>query len=404
MRRDELLRPLRKRNLGERLWAKRPGALTLAYAATILSLAAGSFWATRQPLPFAGEPVVVVAVPPPEEITTASTAPAADGENAGSGEQLTAAEQPEAASGEEFIGGGTQDGIVVEGSAEQDTYQQDASLVVSPRRPLTPSPVPAITETSAWGPLPKISAQGDSAATTYARRTSLSVIHSDAPKIALLLGGMGLNRMLTQKAIKELPADVTLAFAPYGDDLQAQVDKARQEGHEVFLQVPLEPIGFPANNPGPKTLVGDAQDTENLDALRWHMSRFTGYAGLVNYQGSRFLSMPGPLRSMLTEIRARGLYFLEDGSMALSSTEAAAQAAKAKVQRAKVVIDADPSPEAIISALTRLEEQATGTGFAIGTGSGLEVTIDTVRDWAKAAAERGIVLVPVSASFKGRAG
>lgn len=403
MRRDELLRPLRKRSLAERLWARRPGALALAYAATVLSLVGGSFWATRQPLPFAGEPVVVVAVPPPEEIVTASTAPIADGEGAGTEDQLAPPGQPEATAGDEFIGG-SQDAVVMEGSVQEDSYQQDASLVVSPRRPLTPSPVPAITETSPWGPLPKVSAQGDSAARTYARRVSLSVSHSDAPKIALLLGGMGLNRKLTQKAIKELPADITLAFAPYGDDLQAQVDKARSEGHEVFLQVPMEPVGFPANNPGPKTLVGDAQDQENLDALRWHMSRFTGYAGLVNYQGSRFLSMPKPLKSMLTEVRNRGLYFLEDGSMALSSTEAAATAAKAKVQRAKVVIDADPSPEAIIAALTLLEEQATGTGLAVGTGSGLEVTIDTVRDWARAAAERGIVLVPISASFKGRSG
>jgi polysaccharide deacetylase 2 family uncharacterized protein YibQ len=400
MRRDELLKPLRKRSLAERLWAKRPSPLALAYAATILCLAGGSFWATRQPLPFAGEPVVVVAVPPVEEITTASTAPAEDDTAA---EEQTA-EQSEAPAGEEFIGNNRQDAVIIEGGVEQDTYQQEASLVVSPRRPLTPSPVPSITETSAWGPLPKVSARGDTAAKTYARKTSLSVIHSDAPKIAILLGGMGLNRTLTQKAIKELPSDVTLAFAPYGNDLQEQVDKARNQGHEVFLQVPMEPVGFPANNPGPKTLVGDAPDAENLDALRWHMSRFTGYVGLVNYQGSRFLSMPGPLRPVFGEMKDRGLYFLEDGSMALSSTESMASITKAKVQRAKVVIDSDPSPQAIISALTLLEEQATGTGFAIGTGSGLEVTIDTVRDWAKAAAERGIVLVPISASFKGRTG
>lgn len=400
MRRDELLKPLRKRSLAERLWAKRPSPLALAYAATILCLAGGSFWATRQPLPFAGEPVVVVAVPPVEEITTASTAPAED--DTATEEQT--AEQSEAPAGEEFIGNNRQDAVIIEGAVEQDTYQQEASLVVSPRRPLTPSPVPSITETSAWGPLPKVSARGNTAAKTYARKTSLSVIHSDAPKIAILLGGMGLNRTLTQKAIKELPSDVTLAFAPYGNDLQEQVDKARNQGHEVFLQVPMEPVGFPANNPGPKTLVGDAPDAENLDALRWHMSRFTGYVGLVNYQGSRFLSMPGALRPVFGEMKDRGLYFLEDGSMALSSTESMASITKAKVQRAKVVIDSDPSPQAIISALTLLEEQATGTGFAIGTGSGLEVTIDTVRDWAKAAAERGIVLVPISASFKGRTG
>jgi uncharacterized protein len=401
MRRDELLKPLRKRSLAERLWARRPSPLAMAYAATILCLAGGSFWATRQPLPFAGEPVVVVAVPPVEEITTASTAPP---ENDAAEEQVASEEQSGVPSGEEFIGNNRQDAVIVEGAVEQDTYQQEASLVVSPRRPLTPSPVPSITETSAWGPLPKISRQGDTAAKTYARKTSLSVIHSDAPKIALLLGGMGLNRTLTQKAIKELPSDVTLAFAPYGNDLQEQVDKARNEGHEVFLQVPMEPIGFPANNPGPKTLVADAPDAENLNALRWHMSRFTGYAGVVNYQGSKFLSIPKALRPVFGEVKDRGLYFLEDGSMALSSTESAASITKARVQRAKVVIDADPSPEAIISALTLLEEQATGTGLAIGTGSGLEVTIDTVRDWAKAAAERGIVLVPISASFKGRTG
>ncbi len=45
----------------------------------------------------------------------------------------------------------------------------------------------------------------------------------------------------------------------------------------MFLQVPLEPIGYPASNPGPKTLLGDTSEAENIDALRWHMSRFAGY-------------------------------------------------------------------------------------------------------------------------------
>ena len=141
-----------------------------------------------------------------------------------------------------------------------------------------------------------------------------------------------------------------------------------------------------------------------MDALRWHMSRFTGYAGVVNYMGGRFLAMPKALRPMFSELKERGIIFLEDGSMALSSTEATGKLARAQVKRAKVVIDSNPTPQAIIAALTLLEEEATGTGFAVGTGSGLEVTIDTVRDWAKAAAERGIVLVPITASFKGRTG
>jgi uncharacterized protein len=403
MRLDELNQPLRKRSLFSRLWEKRPGLLFCAYVAALGGMGGGGWWAVQQKNPFAGEPVVMVSIPPAEEIATASTTPvaeaAAEPEAAAVSVDEAAAEpvSDEPAQSEEI-------NVTVDEPVQQDTYRQEANIIVSPHRPLTPSPQTMITETTEWGPLPKVSSGGDKASSIYARKTSMNVLHSDSPKIALLLGGMGLNRKLTQKAIKELPSDITLAFAPYGTDLQEQVDKARNQGHEVFLQVPLEPVGYPASNPGPKTLVGDAADAENINFLRWHMSRFHGYAGVVNYMGGRFLAMPKAMKPMLSELKQRGVLFLEDGSMALSSTETAAKMAKTQVRRAKVVIDANPSPQAIISALTLLEEQATGTGFAIGTGSGLEVTIDTVNEWAKAAAERGIILVPISAAYKGRQG
>jgi polysaccharide deacetylase 2 family uncharacterized protein YibQ len=67
-----------------------------------------------------------------------------------------------------------------------------------------------------------------------------------------------------------------------------------------------------------------------------------------------------------------------------------------------VVIDADPSPQSIAAQLELLEGEARTNGIAIGTGAGLDVTIDTIKQWAEGARERGIVLVPVSAAYKGR--
>jgi uncharacterized protein len=391
MRRDELKQPLRQRGLGSRLWAKRPGLLSCSYTVIALAFGAAGFWAVSQPMPFAGEPIIVVSVPPAREVVnTASTDPA-----------------PEAEATEPPIPDVEQVGepeVALQAPVASDTYQQDAAIVVSPRRPLTPAPQMKVTEVSSYGQLPRIAKSGEKPSRVYERTTSLNVIHSDSPKIAILLGGMGLNEKLTSQAVKDLPADITFAFAPYGNNLQQQVDRARSEGHEVFLQVPLEPIGYPANSPGPKTLEGDTTDAENLDALRWHMSRFTGYAGVVNYMGSRFLSMPKAIKPMLSELKQRGVLFLEDGSMALSATENTAKSISMPIKRAQVVIDADPNPQAIIAQLTLLEEQATGTGFAVGTGTGLDVTINTVREWAKAAAERGIILVPITAAYKGRAG
>ena len=52
-----------------------------------------------------------------------------------------------------------------------------------------------------------------------------------------------------------LPGAVSLGFAPYGDDLERDAAQAREAGHEMLLQAPMEPFDYPANNPGPHTLL-----------------------------------------------------------------------------------------------------------------------------------------------------
>ena len=73
------------------------------------------------------------------------------------------------------------------------------------------------------------------------------------------------------------------------------------------------------------------------------------------------------------------------------------------MQRASLVIDSEPTAPAIADALEQLEQEAIRNGYAIGTGSGLDVTIETVAEWAKTLQEKGIMLVPVSAIYRGQA-
>lgn len=387
MSRDELRQPLTKRSLSERLWAKRPSPMLATSILAACGFIALSAWAIHTPYPFAGEPIVTAAIPPVEELKTASTT---------SPEEEAVAEENAA----------EDDGanIQAEAPVEQDSYQTEASIILSPRRPLKAAPVANLIETTSIGQLPRIGSGNKKPSEVYARTTPLGVIHSERPKIAILLGGMGLNAKLTQQAIRDLPGDVTFAFAPYGEDLQTQVNRARADGHEVLLQLPMEPVGYPANNPGPKTLLADADAGENLQALHWHMSRFAGYTGITNYMGGRLLTTPAALKPVMAEIHKRGLVYLEDSSTPMTVSETVAQDTKLDQRRAQVVIDADPSPQAIATALELLESEAKANGFAIGTGSGLKVTVDSVKAWAEQLQNRGILLVPVSAMFKGRLG
>ena len=402
MARDELRQPLRKRSLKERLWAKRPSAFAVTSAVVLTAFIGGGVWIARIPHPFAGEPVVIAAIPPIQELATSSTTPANDAK-AGQQDQGTA-EQPEDIIDENAGIADNADGSLPDTAVpERPSYQDEASIIVAPNRPLKPAPVAAVSEDSADGPLPKISDRGKKPFDVYSQVTPMAVTTSARPKITLLIGGMGLNARLTDKAIKQLPGDITFGFAPYGDDLQAQVNKARARGHEVMLQVPMEPVGFPGNNPGPKTLVSDATPEENLAALKWHMSRFAGYSGITNYMGARLLISEGALTPVMKEIKKRGLVYLEDATVNLTLSPRIGQAVQLPMQRASMVIDTDATAAGIADALDKLEQEAIRNGSAIGTGSGLEVTIDTVAEWAKTLQDKGILLVPVSAAYKGRA-
>jgi uncharacterized protein len=392
MPRDELKQPLHQRRLSQRIWERRPSALTSAYALVIAGFISGGYWLTKQPMPFAGEPVITLNVPPVEEIKTASVEPLPETAAPEQVEEVAIDQAP------------TKPSAKIVEPVNQQNYQQDATIYVSANQPLAKAPAMGAVEAASFGPLPRITPQGKKPYDLYARSVPMGLVHSEAPKIVIILGGMGLNEKLSAKAAKELPADITLAFAPYGDNLQAQVDKARANGHEVMLQLPLEPVGYPATNPGPKTLLADGPDAVNLESLQWHMSRFTGYTGVVNYMGGRFLSAAPAIKPMLVELKKRGILFLEDGSMPLSATDGVAKSMQMPVRHANSVIDLDGNPTSIIAALNLLEEEAKTNGIAIGTGTGLETTINTVGEWAKTAADRGIIILPASAAFKGRLG
>ncbi len=397
MRRDELRQPLQKRSLLTRLWQQRPSALMTAYACMFVAYGSSGAWLVHQKLPFAGEPLVAQAVPALEKVETAKPIVVADD---ATGKDPAIA--PDVASID--VQTAATDAAPEPAPRKVVKLDRYVTVISSSRPSLAKAPVAAVTEDSANGPLPRIGLNGRRPSEVYAKSVSLNLIHSDQPKIVIILGGMGLNEKLTRQAISDLPADVTFAFAPYGNNLQAQVDKARDEGHEVFLQLPMEPVGFPANNPGPRTLLADGAVGDNQASLLWHMSRFAGYAGVINYMGGRFLAAPAAVKPMLSEVKKRGLAFLEDGSVPLSATDQVAGSLNMAVRHGASVIDQNPDAVSISAALDALEEQARKGEVAIGTGSGLDVTIAAVRDWAREAQGRGVVLVPATAAFKGRTG
>lgn len=262
-------------------------------------------------------------------------------------------------------------------------------------RGLRPAPDPALIEQSSFGPLPKIGANGREPWQAYARPVKGG---DDRPRIAVILSGLGLSSAATEAAIQGLPGEVTLAFQPFADNIQQWIRLARAAGHEVLLNLPMEPVDFPANDPGPRALFVTLSPEENEERLRWALSRVTGYVGVVNHMGSRFTTSREAMQPILAEIKARGLLYVDARSSARSI--ATVMASQMQVPRAindRFLDSREVSRVTIDARLIELERIAKDAGVSIAIGQAFPVTIERIREWAQTLESKGLALVPVSA-------
>ena len=263
---------------------------------------------------------------------------------------------------------------------------------------LAPAPDNRLVERNRYGLLPKLGPDGATPAKIYARPLGPEPATKPAGRIALLVGGLGISQNGTADAIAKLPGEVSLAFAPYGTELERTVQRARGEGHEVFLQLPMEPFDYPDNDPGPHTLLTGPKVQDNIDKLHWSLGRFTGYVGIVNFLGGRLTADEAALSPILRELAGRGLMVVDDGSSPRSLLAGSATRAQIPAVKVDRVIDTIARADAIDKELAALETLARDQGVVVAAASALPVSIERISRWAQSLEARKIALVPVSAA------
>lgn len=260
---------------------------------------------------------------------------------------------------------------------------------------LAPAPDKRVSEKGRYGVLPRVSPDGARPMDVYSRPFVASAkLKVGAPRIAIVIGGLGLNARSTEAAIAELPANVTLAFAPYGDNVAAEAARARMRGHETLLQAPMEPFDYPQNDPGPHTLTVGAEGVEDL---HWLMSRFTGYAGVVSFLGGRFTADEKALTPALEEVARRGLFMLDDGASPQSRIGPVAAKLSLPSAKVDVILDQRGTPASLDAALAELESVARRNGSAIGFANAQGWAIARLARFARDAEARGVAIAPISA-------
>ncbi len=354
-----------------------------AFWVLVLTLFAGGagLLAWLGPPPGLPAPAPLVAQAPPAATAPAEAAPAATAAPA------TGTAAPAAA--------GAEAGAAPVAAPEPSPILEAAYRSAQPGRPI-PAVDPALVETGPHGRLPRVGPDGRTAIRTYGRPFDRQ---DQRPRIGLVIGGLGMNAAVTEEAIRRLPGTVTLAFSPYAPRVERLLDQARAKGMEVLLALPLEPTGYPLNNPGDRALLTGLGPSENNDRLLWALSRFTGYAGAIGalgpMRGERYAQLGEAMGALQATLHARGLLYVDPRPGAVRGPE------RAWGRGVDLVVDEPATRSEIERKLAALEALARERGTALGyAGEASPVLVDRVAAWAGSLEARGLVLAPVTAMLR----
>ena len=257
-------------------------------------------------------------------------------------------------------------------------------------RPI-PAPDPALLEQGRFGALPRVGADGRTSIRAYAGQFDRQ---DTRPRVGIIVADLGISNAQTEDAIRRLPPMVTFAISPYAPRAAQVAERLRAKGAETLIGLPLEPAGYPLNDPGNRALLTGRSAAENMANLEWVLSRFPGYVGAIGVvggmRGERFAAMDQSYLALQESLRNRGLLFVD-------ARPGVAGPARAWGRSVDVILDEPATRTEIERRLGELEAIAKARGSALGLAhAATPVLVDRLVAWASGLGGRGVVLAPLT--------
>ena len=225
--------------------------------------------------------------------------------------------------------------------------------------------------------------------------TPISSHRATCPRIAIIIDDLGYDRSLAREFI-DLDLPLTLSILPFTPYTNSIAQRARAAGREVMLHLPMEPRSYPRLNPGDGVLLVSMDRGTILKVLDRDLGEIPFVAGVNNHMGSRFTENKEKMTVVLSELKRRGLYFVDSKTSRNSVAYDLAKQMEIRAARRDVFLDNDLSEGALGIQMDRLLNLARHNGHAIGIGHPHKETLWFLTSLQLSLKEKAEV-VPVSA-------
>ncbi|HBG17119.1 MAG TPA: hypothetical protein DDW93_10095 [Firmicutes bacterium] len=185
----------------------------------------------------------------------------------------------------------------------------------------------------------------------------------DRPKIALIIDDVGFVRQPTED-FWALDIPLTFAVLPWGKYSELHAKQALQRNQQIILHLPLEPLDS-SINPGAGAIFESFSPQEALQQLRKNLAAVPGVIGVNNHMGSKGTQDLKMMTLIMTELKMRGLFFIDSMTIKSSLAWKVAQKMQVPVGIRNVFLDG-LGIEGIPLQVRVLIEKALNQGSAIG--------------------------------------
>lgn len=197
------------------------------------------------------------------------------------------------------------------------------------------------------------------------------------------------------QALLDINIPITFAILPQRPFSHSIAQRLHSLGREIILHLPLEPEDCENINLGKGMLLLMPREGL-LNRLRENLDSLPYYTGVNNHMGSAFTADEGGMRLILGELKARGLFFLDNRTTKETVGLKIARELGVRAAERDVFLDNEEEPEYISSQLDELIREAREKGQAIGTCHPSSTTIQVLGEKLPEFSAQGIDFVPVS--------
>jgi polysaccharide deacetylase 2 family uncharacterized protein YibQ len=211
-------------------------------------------------------------------------------------------------------------------------------------------------------------------------------------RVALVIDDLGRNLGDIDR-IEGLGIPWTGAVLPFETLTPEVVATLRRRGIEFLCHLPMEPVNA---NPGPGALRLDMTPAELAAATRAALDAVPGAAGVNNHMGSAMSSQTAAMTTILHELGARHLFYLDSRTSATSVGYRLARELGLPATERQVFLDGDPLEQTVTRRFRDLLDAARARGAALAIGHPHDYTFSVLEREVPAALKAGYEFVPAS--------